>query len=296
MFDIITPTFNRQHLIHRVYESLMKQTYKDFNWIIIDDASIDETKALVAEWQKTVSDFKIEYFCLPSNQGKPSAVNFGLTKCFGDYIIIADSDDSFSPNSLECIKSIWDEIDQKENNIGAIWTLVLDEENNVKGDYFPEDWWKVNFKQRVLNRKSQITGDKWTIWRSNVLKENPLYSDSEAHVEESQTWNRINKKYDFLCVNKAFLKAHVSPNSLITSKKNRKQVSRAGYYSSYYALKDVKSSEILKYEYYKDQAFNYFKSWLFYSDGKLKLSLSKLLICAFIFMLYIPNRLINKII
>lgn len=295
MFNIITPTYNRQHLIHRVYESLSQQTYKGFNWIVVDDASTDDTKALIADWQKKTSDFNIEYYCQPKNQGKPSAVNFGLTKCHDDYIIIADSDDTFVPNALEDIKALWDEVNQNDNNIGAIWTLVVDEDDNIKGDKFPEDKWQVNFKQRVLDVEKPIVGDKWTIWRADVLKAHPLYSDSKAHIEESQTWNRINKKHDFLCVNVSFLKAHVSPNSLITSKKTRKQVARSGYYSAYYALKDVKTSEILKYKYFKTQAFNYFKSWLFYRDPTKALSFSKLLVCCFTFLFYIPTRLKHKL-
>ncbi|WP_435413445.1 glycosyltransferase family 2 protein [Psychroserpens mesophilus] len=297
MFNIITPTYNRQHLIHRVYESLSQQTYKGFNWIVIDDASTDNTKALIQQWQKETTDFEIEYYCLPHNQGKPEAVNFGLTKCNDKYIIIADSDDTFVSNALADIKSIWDDINaQNKTNIAAVWTLVVDEQDQIKGDKFPEDKWQVGFKERVLDINKEITGDKWTSWRADILKAHPLYADSKSHVEESQTWNRINKKYDFLCVNQAFLKAHVSPNSLITSKKSRKQISRAGYYSAFYALKDVKTSDIIKYKYFRTQAFNYFKSWLFYSDNKLKLSFPKLLMCFVIFIIYMFKRLIRKLI
>ncbi|WP_299229309.1 glycosyltransferase family 2 protein [uncultured Psychroserpens sp.] len=293
MFNIITPTYNREKLIHRVYDSLNSQTYKKFKWIVIDDASLDNTKSLIENWKSVTRDFEIEYYCLTENMGKPKAVNFGLTKCTFPYTIIADSDDTFSENALEVIMDLWNHI--TNDKIAAIWTLVLDEDDKIKGDKFPKDKWQVGFKERVLNQKQQLVGDKWTIWKTDVLKAHPLYSDTKSHIEESQTWNAINKKYDFLCVNKSFLKAHISPNSLITSKKSRKQLSRGGYYSAYYALHNVKTSDIIKYSYYRNQAFNYVKSWLFYSDKKLKLSFSKRFVSIIIFLFKTPQRLIKRL-
>lgn len=294
MFDIITPTYNRAHLLHRVYDSLKAQSYRGFRWLIVDDASSDDTNTLVEKWQAESNDFEISYFQLAQNQGKPRAVNFGLENCNQAITIIADSDDTFSSNALERIKTLWDEINKSHQNIAAIWTLVLDEDGKVKGDRFPEDHWVVGFKERVLERNKQLTGDKWTSWRTKILQAHPLYFDTDSHVEESQTWNRINKSYDFLCVNESFLTAHVSPNSLITSKKSRKQVARSGYYSAYYALKDVKTKEILNYSYYRTEAFNYLKSWLFYSDHRLKLTFPKLMTCLLVFLLYIPKRIIKR--
>ncbi|MDE7254859.1 MAG: glycosyltransferase [Helicobacter sp.] len=61
IFSIITPTFNRAHTLHRVYASLVTQTFTDFEWIIIDDGSTDNTREQVMQWQKAVS-FCIHYF------------------------------------------------------------------------------------------------------------------------------------------------------------------------------------------------------------------------------------------
>ena len=240
MFSIITPTYNRKHLIKRVYDSLIHQTYQEFKWIIIDDASTDDTKDLINEWQND-SKIDIEYYCLDTNKGKPYAVNYGLTKCHETYTIIADSDDTFAPNTLEDLLSIWKSIPE-DTNICAIWSLVIDEQNQIKGDKFPEDYWQVSFQERVLNQKHQLQGDKWHCWMTNILKQHPLYTDDYCHIGESHTWNRINKKYDFLCINKAFLKAHITENSLITSKKTIKSGARAAYYSFVLCIKRCSSS------------------------------------------------------
>ncbi|WP_299336510.1 glycosyltransferase family 2 protein [uncultured Psychroserpens sp.] len=294
MFNIVTPTYNRKHTLDRVYNSLLNQSCKDFIWIIVDDCSSDDTHELVEDWMKQ-SKMEIQYHVLPTNQGKPSAVNFGLQKCNRKYTIIVDSDDSFVPNTLKDLKEIWSSIDASKSNIAAVWTLVLDEDGNVKGDAFPEDKWQVNFEQRVLNRNKQLTGDKWHSWRTEILKKHPLYSQPNCHIGESHTWNTINKKHDFLCFNIAHLTAHYSEVSLINSKKSRKRLAKGYYYSSYYGLKDVSVSEIIKHKFYRSLAFEYIKSRLYFSDKKLKLSTGKYLVSLFIFLASMPVRLLKKV-
>lgn len=295
MFNIITPTYNRQHLLHRVFDSLANQTFHDFKWIIIDDGSSDKTEELVTHWINSTDTFMIEYYRLPVNKGKPAAVNLGLTKCNYPFTIIADSDDTFLPNTLEDIKQKWNEIDQNENNVAAIWTLVVDENNQIIGDHFPEDNWRVDFNERVLNQKKQLEGEKWHCWRTDILKRFPLYHDSIAHIGESHTWNRINKVYDFLCINNYYRKMYITTDSLITSRKSKNALARASYYSGYYALKDVEPSQILSFPYYRAMAFEYAKSKFYYSDEHLKLSFLKYLTSIFIFLTQIPGRLLHKL-
>ncbi|MBT8266889.1 MAG: glycosyltransferase family 2 protein [Bacteroidia bacterium] len=295
MFNIITPTYNRENLITRVFDSLVNQTYQEFKWIIVDDASTDNTKDLVESWQRE-SNLSIQYYYLNENKGKPHAVNFGLSKCEEKYTIIADSDDTFSPNTLEDLLKIWKSINVSEMNICAIWSLVIDEDNNIKGDKFPVDKWQVDFKERVLFRKHQLQGDKWHCWITEILKQYPLYEDDHCHIGESHTWNRINKSYNFLCINSVFLKAHRTENSLITSKKSRKEVARALYLSSFHGLKDVSPLQLLKYKYYRYLAFEYIKSKFHYASSELKLSNLKLLLSWFIFIYQLPFRFLKKLI
>lgn len=295
MFNIVTPTYNRKHLISRVYDSLLNQTYKNFKWIIVDDASTDDTAVLINQWKKK-APFNIEYYYLNTNKGKPNAVNVGLTKCDEKYTIIADSDDTFAPNTLEDLLKLWQSVDIESQSICAIWSLVTDEQNNIKGDKFPKDKWQVSFTERVLNRKQQLQGDKWHCWITEILKQYPLYTDAQSHIGESHTWNRINKDYDFLCVNTAFLKAHVTQNSLITSTKPRKERARGAYYSSFYGLKDVPLLQIITYKYYRYLAFEYVKSKFYYSDKKLKLSNVKLILSWIIFIFVFPIRIIKKLV
>ena len=76
MFSIITPTYNRQNELHRVYDSLKIQSYRNFQWIIIDDASTDSTDKLVEEWTKENNDFEIHYHKLKENPRYKKGVIF----------------------------------------------------------------------------------------------------------------------------------------------------------------------------------------------------------------------------
>ena len=294
MFNVVTPTYNRKHTLERVYNSLLNQSFNDFIWIIIDDCSTDNTHELINDWIKQ-SEIIIEYYKLPTNQGKPKAVNFGLEKCTRDFTIIVDSDDSFVSHTLEDLKDLWTTINPTKSNIAAIWTLVYDDDKNIKGDKFPEDKWKVSFEQRVLDRQKQIKGDKWHSWRTEILKQYPLYSQPNCHIGESHTWNAINREHDFLCVNIAHLTAHFSEVSLINSKKSKKRLATGYYYSSYYGLKDVPTSEIIKHKFYRNLAFEYIKSRFTFSDKKLKLSTGKYLLSLLIFLGLLPLRLYKKV-
>ena len=100
MFSILTPTYNRAHTLVRVFKSLVEQTEQDFEWIIMDDASTDQTKRLVQEWQNSTTAFTIHYHELHKNKGKPNAINIGLDYCSQPITVIADSDDSFALHTI----------------------------------------------------------------------------------------------------------------------------------------------------------------------------------------------------
>ena len=89
IITVFTPTYNRAHLLPRLYESLVKQTYRDFEWIIVDDGSSDNTAEVINEWD---ADFPIRFF-RKENGGKHTSINLGVEKADGELFFIADSDD-----------------------------------------------------------------------------------------------------------------------------------------------------------------------------------------------------------
>ena len=95
MISIITPTYNRAHLLPRMVNSVLNQTFKDWELIIVDDGSTDDTSQIVQNFK----DSRIKYFP-KENSGATASRNLGVNKAQGDYIIFLDSDDEAKANWL----------------------------------------------------------------------------------------------------------------------------------------------------------------------------------------------------
>ena len=101
MITVLTPTFNRASLLPRLYKSLCKQTYRDFEWLVIDDGSSDHTKEILDQFVKE-NKISIRYY-YKTNGGKHTAINLGLDVAKGEIFFIADSDDVLLPDSLSIV-------------------------------------------------------------------------------------------------------------------------------------------------------------------------------------------------
>lgn len=102
-FTVLTPTYNRSHLLSRAFNSLCAQTFRDFEWLIVDDGSTDDTEKLVRLWK---AFFPIRYFWKP-NGGLHTALNFGVACAQGEFITELDSDDECIPTALERFDHHW---------------------------------------------------------------------------------------------------------------------------------------------------------------------------------------------
>ena len=96
---IHTTTYNRANTLIKVYKSLKSQTNKNFEWVISDDGSIDETEELVTKWQKEDNGFNIVYSKLP-HVGFPRALNDGIKLAHYPWFMMLDSDDYLLPHTV----------------------------------------------------------------------------------------------------------------------------------------------------------------------------------------------------
>lgn len=110
--SVITPTYNRAYTLERLFLSLESQSSYNFEWILIDDGSIDNTKDLVESLSEN-SNFNIRYY-YQNNCGKPSAINKGVSVAEGEYVFIVDSDDKLVSNSIETLIKDIQDIDLKD--------------------------------------------------------------------------------------------------------------------------------------------------------------------------------------
>lgn len=118
MITIHSTTFNRGYIIGKAYESLCRQTCKDFEWIISDDGSTDNTEELVKSWQQKDNGFPIIYSKL-SHVGFPRALNDGVSKSNTDWFLMLDSDDYLVPEAIEKVCEWIREIENEEKIVGV---------------------------------------------------------------------------------------------------------------------------------------------------------------------------------
>ena len=130
---ILTATYNRCDLLPKLYESIVQnyKTFKDLEWIIMDDGSLDDTKKIVDKWVKK-EDFKIEYH-YQENQGKMRAINNGMQYVTGDIVIEIDSDDYLMDNVLTMVSDDYEKLDN-DNVYGIAYKRKLIGKDNTVED------------------------------------------------------------------------------------------------------------------------------------------------------------------
>ena len=101
MITVFTPTYNRAYIIENLYKSLQRQTFKDFEWLVIDDGSTDNTEELFASWTNEIS-FPVRYI-KQQNGGKHRAINRGVKEANGELFFIVDCDDYLREDAVETI-------------------------------------------------------------------------------------------------------------------------------------------------------------------------------------------------
>jgi glycosyltransferase involved in cell wall biosynthesis len=139
IFSIITPTFNRGHLLPRIWESLKNQTFQYFEWVIIDDSSTDNTKEIV----NSFNDQRFIFEKFPQNKGVNTARNKGLDLAQGKYIVFVDSDDLLLPNALETFLKLWNEVPK---DVGCVVTTCLDLETKKKIGFSEKEKMYLNYE------------------------------------------------------------------------------------------------------------------------------------------------------
>jgi glycosyltransferase involved in cell wall biosynthesis len=197
---VFVPTYNRAHLLVRVFESLKAQTFQNFEWVIVDDGSRDNTSELVTGWQQT-SPFEIKYHRKP-NGGKHTTINPGVELARGEFMVILDSDDWLAPNALERMLALWQAIPDQALYSGIVG-LCAHPDGRVIGDRFPTDTFDSNAVD--LTHTHSIHGDKISLSRTDVMREFPFpFQALRGLVTESLVWNRIAQKYQERYVNEIF--------------------------------------------------------------------------------------------
>ena len=158
-FTVFTPTYNRAHTLHRVFDSLCAQTFPDFEWLVVDDGSTDNTPELIATWMKT-ANFPISYFRQPRS-GRHIATNLALREARGEMWTAIDSDDALVPHALERIRRLWLEIpDSERPNFSSVAGLCRDQHGRMVSRPFPTSPFDVDTREYLFLHR-RFGGEKW---------------------------------------------------------------------------------------------------------------------------------------
>lgn len=220
-FTVATATYNRAGVLHRVYDSLASQTYRDFEWIIVDDGSVDNTGELVESFRRN-ADFPVRYF-YEKNSGKHIAINKAVREAQGELFIMVDSDDSFKPESLEILNGYWTGIPENEREkYRGVTCRCYDPETEkpVGREFLPECSDMMGNRAKF---KYKLSFDMWGFNRLDVMRQFP-YPNVEglSFYPESVIWDRMDERYMIYFVNDALLAYyHDTENANTGDKRDR---------------------------------------------------------------------------
>lgn len=275
MITIFTPTYNREYILERLYNSLKNQINKEFEWIIVDDGSTDNTESMVNNWQKE-NKVLIRYY-KQENQGKPIAHNLGIEKAKGELFVCVDSDDWLKSNAVEIILNYWKKNKDKEI-IGMVFPRI-DDSNKYIGA-IP----KRNVKTATLDdfyAKYGLKGDTMLVYKTSIIKKYRFPKiEGEKFIPETYLYDKLDQEGRLIFVNEKLYVCEYLKDGYTNSAKKIIKNNPKGY--SLYAKNRMKLSKNLKVK-YKAAAQYVLGNWL--ANTKIKILQEK---NKFIILLSIP--------
>ncbi len=188
---IFTPTYNRAYILPKLYNSLKNQSNLEFEWLIVDDGSSDNTEELVKSFlAEHVLD--IRYY-KKENGGKHRAINYAVNLAKGNFFFIVDSDDYLPQDSVSIILNYISQIEYFEDFAGVSGNRCYPDGSVVGGDvsYDVLDTDTVSIRE-----KYHVKGDMAEIWRTSILRQYPFPEfPGEKFMTEGIVWSEISRKY-----------------------------------------------------------------------------------------------------
>ncbi|MEH7074913.1 glycosyltransferase family 2 protein [Neobacillus drentensis] len=270
ILTIFTPTYNRAYTLHKCYNSLKRQSNKEFIWLIIDDGSSDNTEDLVRNWidENAIS---IRYY-RQENLGMHGAHNTAYNMIDTELNVCIDSDDYMPYDAVEKIVSFW--VENGNEDIAGIIGLDCNNRGEILGTELPKDI-KTSTLFNLYN-KYGVKGDKKLVYRTKLTKKfpYPIYQN-EKLVPLSYKYFMLDQEYEMLLMNEALCCVEYLPDGSSMNILKQYVVSPKGF--RFYRMEMMKlpnTSLLFKFK----QAIHYVSSSIFAEKkGVLKHSPQKLL-------------------
>ena len=187
---VFTPTYNRAYIIENLYRSLCRQSYRNFEWLVVDDGSSDNTEELFQRL-KQEADFHIQYY-KKENGGKGRAINYGVDFARGELFFNVDSDDYLTDDALEKVAA-WESTIAGDPRfcgvVGNLGTAADDTPNHT----FAGQWRDASLLERYPEYSSDpIDGERAYIFYTDIQKKYryPEF-EGERFITPGIPWNRM---------------------------------------------------------------------------------------------------------
>jgi len=207
ILSVFTPAYNRANTLPRTYKSLLRQTSKDFIWIIADDGSSDNTKEIVEQWIPT-SPFKIVY-ARQENQGMHGAHNLAYANITTEISVCIDSDDWMPDDAVEKIITFWDT--HRSEKYAGFMGLDITADGKCIGTNLPNQTIETTYTDYYEYIGG---GDKKLIYRTDVVKKYLPYPifNGEKYVGLSSLFMMIDRDYKLLTLNEPLAIVEYQPD------------------------------------------------------------------------------------
>jgi len=205
--SVVIPTYNRAELLKRAIRTVLNQTYQDFELIVVDDGSTDNTEEVV----RSFNDNKVIYIKHERNRGAPAARNTGIRAARGEYVAFQDSDDEWLPEKLE--KQI-EVFKTASLEVGVVYTGFW----RIEGDkrtFVPSS--DITPKEDAIHDallKSNFIGIPNTLVKKECFEKAGMFDEKLPMLEDWELWIRISKYYCFKYIDEALVISYHNPGSL----------------------------------------------------------------------------------
>ncbi len=233
MITVFTPTYNRAYIIDKLYESLCSQTCPDFEWLIVDDGSTDDTEALIDSF---IAERKINIrYVKQSNGGKHRAINRGVRLAKGELFFIVDSDDQLPCESIQFVLTYYLQIKNETSFAGVSGLKYLFSGERIGGEvsFSVVDCSFVEFRTVY-----KVKGDLAEVYRTDILRQYPFPEiEGENFCPEAIVWYQIAQKYKLRFFNEKIYLCDYLPDGLtnkITKLRMKNPVSSVLTYAEVY--------------------------------------------------------------
>lgn len=187
MLTVFTPTYNRAYIITHLYDSLCRQTSKDFEWVVVDDGSTDNTESLIKSFIAE-NRITIRYF-RQSNGGKHRAINRGVSEAQGELFFIVDSDDYITDDAVAWINDTAQPILNDVGFAGVSGIRIHPDGKAISTGFLQS---VIDSNGLEIRSNYMIRGDLAEVFKTDILRKFPFPEvDGERFVPEALVWFRI---------------------------------------------------------------------------------------------------------